>query len=142
MALKEDRYRQCLYFSANALSRLLSRMADEEFGSVGLSPSHAFLVLTVNNRPGIQPGEISEELELSPSTITRLVEKMERRGLMKRNSTGRATKVEPTGKGLDLQVEIEEAWDRLKQRYSEVLGDRYTEVLTEMTYTALEKLKQ
>lgn len=140
MGLKESTYSDCLYYSSNALSRILSKMAEEAFQAVGLSPSYAFLLMTVNEKPGIQPSEISRELQLTPSTVTRLVEKMENQGYLKRESEGRATKVEPLQKSLDLQDRILEAWQNLKDRYSEVLGDRYSEVLTEMTYTAAEKL--
>lgn len=141
MGLKEDKYCNCLYYSSNALSRILTKMADEAFQSVGLAPSYAFLLMTVNERPGIQPGEISREMQLTPSTVTRLVEKMENQGYLKRTSEGRATKVEPLQKSLDLHDRILEAWETLNDSYSEVLGDRYSEVLTEMTFTAAEKLE-
>lgn len=140
VGLKESKYRNCLYYSSNVLSRLLTRLAEEEFQKVGLSPSYAYLLMTVNDRPGIQPGEISEELQLTPSTVTRLVEKMEHRGYLQRRSEGRATRVEPTDKCLALNDRIEEAWQRLQQRYADTLGKRYADVLTEMTYKASTQL--
>ncbi len=141
MAEKETTYSDCLYFTSNALARMLTRMADEEFRAVGLAPSHAFLLLTVNKRPGIQPGQMSEILQLSPSTVTRLVEKMEYRGYLERHSEGRATYVHPTQKCLELDEELRDVWQSLTDRYTEVLGDRYSKVLTEMTFTATEKLE-
>ena len=39
---------QCLYFTANALSRIIARMAEEEFKTTGFSPSHAFLMMVEN----------------------------------------------------------------------------------------------
>lgn len=141
MGLKEDKYCNCLYYSSNALSRILTKMADDAFQAVGLAPSYAFLLMTVNERPGIQPSEISRELQLTPSTVTRLVEKMENQGYLKRVSEGRATKVEPLEKSLELQDRILEAWNDLNDRYSDILGERYSEVLTEMTYKAVDKLE-
>ncbi|MBK8406230.1 MAG: MarR family transcriptional regulator [Saprospiraceae bacterium] len=64
----------------------------------GLSSSYAFLLMTVNNKPGIQPKEISEQMQLTASTITRLIEKMEQKKLLVRESTGRSTGVFPTDK--------------------------------------------
>ncbi|MDX1639387.1 MAG: MarR family transcriptional regulator [Balneolaceae bacterium] len=140
MSLRASKYSNCLYYSTNALSRILTKMAEEEFTVTGLSPSYAFLLMTVNEKPGIQPSEISREMQLSPSTVTRLVEKMEYRGYLQRRSEGRATYVEPTSRSLELDGKIREAWQNLSERYSDVLGDRYSEVLTEMTYKAVEEL--
>lgn len=132
----------CLYFSTNNLSKLLSKMADEAFKSLGLAPSYAFLLMVVNKQPGIQPSEISKILQLTPSTITRLIEKMEYQGYLERTSEGRATKITPTAKCLQKDEEIREAWQNLKDRYISVLGDRYTEVLTEMSFKAVEQVKE
>lgn len=139
---EESTYNDCLYFSSNALARMLTRMADEEFGKLGLSPSHAFLLMSVIDKPSIQPGKLSDELQLSPSTVTRLVEKMEYRGYLERHSEGRAAHVHPTQQCLDLDDELHKAWQSLINRYKNILGDRYSKVLTEMTFTALEKLEE
>ncbi|HSZ25661.1 MAG TPA: helix-turn-helix domain-containing protein, partial [Cytophagaceae bacterium] len=95
-------YCSCLYYSANALSRIMSKMADEEFAITGLSSSYAFLLMVVNKKPGVQPKMISEELQLTPSTITRLIEKMEQRKFLERKSIGRITEVYPTQKSIEL----------------------------------------
>jgi len=42
--------------------------------------------MIVYERPGIQPMQLSRKLQLTPSTITRLVEKMEYRGFLERQS--------------------------------------------------------
>lgn len=132
----------CLYFQTNNLSRILSRMADEAFRSVGLSPSHAFLLMKINDEPGIQPSQLSEVLGLTPSTITRLIEKMEYQGYLQRESEGRATHVTPTNKCISKESELRMAWQKLQKRYTEILGDRYTEVLTEMATKAIDQLEE
>lgn len=131
----------CLYFQTNNFSRILSRMADEAFKSTGLSPSYAFLLMKVNDEPGIQPSQLSEMLGLTPSTITRLVEKMEYQGFLERISDGRATHVQPTAKCQSKDSELRDAWDTLRNRYTQVLGGRYTEVLTEMSAKAIDQLE-
>ena len=138
MAFEMD---SCLYFQSNSLSRILSGMADEVFNDVGLSPSHAFLLMKVNDEPEIQPSQLSEILRLSPSTITRLIEKMEYQGYLERVSEGRATHVRPTEKCRDKDSDLREAWETLKNRYTQILGDRYTEVLTEMSIKAIDQLE-
>ena len=79
-------YCKCLYHSANALARIITKMADEEFSAVSLAPSYAFVVMTVNKNPGILAGELAEIMMLTPSTVTRLVEKLETRHIALKRS--------------------------------------------------------
>ena len=136
MGTEKSPYCNCLYYSANALSRLMTRMADEEFALAGVSSSYAFLLMTVNGQPGIQPKEISQKMQLTPSTVTRLVEKMEARGLLERKSSGRATEVYPNKKSQELQPRIQEAWQNLYRRYANILGEKASQALTSAIYEA------
>lgn len=136
-----SKYCGCLYYSANALSRLMTKMADEEFAVTGISSSYAFLLMTVNNKPGIQPKEISEQMQLSPSTITRLIEHLEQKKLVERKSTGRTTEVLPTEKSKKLDKKIKEAWRNLYNRYSELIDEEEAKMLTANIYDAVKKLR-
>lgn len=135
-----SKYCGCLYFSANALSRMMTKMADEEFAITGVSASYAFLLMTVNSKPGIQPTEISEQMQLTPSTITRLIEKMEQKGLVERKSIGRITEVYPTPKSLELDSVIKGAWLNLYKRYIDLIGEDEAKKLTSDIYTVVQKL--
>lgn len=136
-----SKYCGCLYYSTNALSRIMTKMADEEFAVTGLSSSYAFLLMTVNDKPGIQPKEISEQMQLTPSTITRLIEKMEQKKLLERKSTGRITEVYPTEKSKEMDKKIKEAWINLYHRYSEIIGEAEAKELTTNIYSAVNKLE-
>ncbi len=70
---KGDRYCNCLYYSANALARTITRMAEEEFGVTGLAPSYAFILMAVNENPGIQPKEVSGIMHLTPREQEKLL---------------------------------------------------------------------
>ncbi|MEM9022355.1 MAG: MarR family transcriptional regulator, partial [Bacteroidota bacterium] len=106
-----------------------------------ISPSHAFVLLSVYREPGIQPKAIGEELQLTPSTITRLLEKLETKGLVERQSVGRNTQVFPTEKCCGIHHEVEQAWIGLHARYSEMLGKESTQNLTEMLNAANRQLE-
>ena len=141
MEKPNSKYCGCLYYSVNALSRLMTKMADEEFAITGLSTSYAFLLMTVNNKPGIQPKEISEQMQLTPSTITRLIEKMEQKKMLERKSTGRTTEVYPTDKSKKLDKKIKEAWRNLYLRYSELIGEEGAKKLTANIYAVVKKIE-
>ena len=136
MENEDSKYCGCLYYSANALGRVMTRMAEEEFSVTGLAPSYAFLLMGVNEKPGIQPGEISIQMQLTPSTVTRLIEKMEQKGYVERKSAGRATQVYPTDKSRVLDDKIKEAWVNLFNRYSKILGEENARDLTANIYEA------
>lgn len=126
-----------LFFLASALSRSLSAEADTTFATVGLSSSHALILLLVSQKPEIQPSSLADELHLNPSTITRLVEKLERRHLVERNSMGRATSIVCTNQGEEMAIGIKEKWEQLLEQKRRELGDRYVDVLSEMIANAL-----
>jgi len=112
----------CLYFTANSLARVISRMADEEFRKSGLSPSHAFLMMLANDSPGHTQNELAEQLNLAPSTVTRFIDSLVNKGFLTRKSEGKISRIHPTKKGRLLQVEIDAAWKNLHERYSQILG--------------------
>jgi DNA-binding MarR family transcriptional regulator len=129
-----------LFFLTAAFSRMLSREADEAFASVGLSSSHVLILYLVDGNPDIQPGSLAKLLYLKPSTITRLVQKLERRGLVERKSEGRATSIVCTSEGSRLANDIENQWQKLIDQKTDQLGDRYVEVLSEMISNAIDTL--
>ena len=131
----------CLYFTANALSRVITRMAEQEFMPTGLSPSHAFLMMLVADEPGIAQKRICEQLHLAPSTITRFVDSLAHRGYLKRKNNGKAVLIYPTESGNALSGEIAAAWKRLYRQYSEVLGEEAGVELTSLIDKAARKLE-
>lgn len=130
----------CLYFTANSLARVITRMADDEFRPTGLSPSHAFLMMLVNDNPGIGQKTLCEQLHLAPSTVTRFVDTLVYKGFLTRQSDGKASKVYATTEGSNLRQPIEDAWQRLHQRYAAVLGLKNGDKLTAMIDAASNRL--
>lgn len=132
----------CLYFTANSLARVITRMAEEEFRQTGLSPSHAFLMMLVNDEPGIGQKELCERLHLAPSTVTRFIDTLVYKGYLTRQSEGKASKVFATREGERLQTSIENAWSALHRRYAKVLGLKKGDALTALIDDAGRKLSQ
>lgn len=122
MKPSESKYRHCLYFVANALGRRIEKLSIESWKKVDLSPSHAYLLMLAIEEPGIQPTALSEQLILSPSTITRLIEKLEDKELVTRDNEGKTTKVYPTQKAKDLYPVLQECLTHFIENYSKILG--------------------
>ncbi len=116
------RFAACLLFSANALARAITNMSDEAFGGLGLTYSHAYLLWEIVESPGITPTVLSERLFLSPSTITRLIEKLEQKNLVIRQSEGKNTLVSPTESGKALHPQILDVVRQNALRYMETIG--------------------
>lgn len=131
----------CLYFTSNKLNRIINRMAEEEFIKTGLSPSHAFALMVINNEPGLSQNEISKMLNIRPSTTSRFLDKLESKRLVTRKAKGKVSYLYPTEKGMQLQEEIEKCWKNLHHRYSKILGETEGAELTKLIYNAANELE-
>ncbi|KAF5089221.1 MarR family winged helix-turn-helix transcriptional regulator [Methanobacterium aggregans] len=132
----------CLYFTSNRLSRILTKMAEEEFKSAGLFPSQAFALMIINRNPGISQNNLSHELDIKPSTTSRFIDKLEHKSLVKREVKGKSSFLHPTEEGVDLMGTIEECWKNLLNRYSKILGFEEGEKLAQSIDLACNKLEQ
>lgn len=119
----DEAFSDCLYFTANALSRCISKMADEAFMQTGLSPSYAFLMMIVCRKQSVTIGEAARILRLDSSTVTRFVDKLVAKNYLMKKSQGRSTQVTATKEGMALLPLIETSWDTFHVNYEQVLGE-------------------
>jgi DNA-binding MarR family transcriptional regulator len=138
-SLNKEQFSACLYYTTGALSRILTKMANESFASTGLTASYAFIVLMVNDHPGIQPSQIGEVLRLRESTITRLLDKLEGKWLIQRSNLGKSVRVHPTQDGLDMDKHIRQAWFDLYKKYTTLIGEEETATLISAQSKAVAK---
>lgn len=124
MKTSDSKYCKCLYFTTNALARKVEKMAIEAWKPVNLSPSHAYLLMMVIEDPGVQPGAISDELQLTPSTISRLVEKLEEKKLLVRVTEGKITNIYPTTAAKNMLPKMKECLSNFYNNYSSILGSQ------------------
>jgi DNA-binding MarR family transcriptional regulator len=140
MKTSDSRYCKCIYFASGALARKIEKLAIESWKKVGLSPSHAYLLMMVIEEPGMQPGALAEELQLSPSTITRLIEKLEEKKLVVRTSEGKLTNVYPTPKGKEMLPQMQGCIADFNESYSSILGKDETSRFVQNIHKITDKL--
>ncbi len=131
MKCSESKYAQCLYFASNALARKMEKLAIESWKPVGLSPSHAYLLKMVLEEPGVQPSSIAGHLQLTPSTVTRLIEKLEEKKLLVRTTEGKQTNVYPTPKAKALQPQMQQCLEDFYKKGNAIFGnEEYSETVS------------
>lgn len=132
----------CLFFTTVKLSRVFGKIAEEAFSKTGLSPSHALLLYLVNQKEEILQKELGETLHLTPSTITRLIEKLEHKSLVSKRYEGKSVILSTTPQGLALQKSIMESWNFLHEQYYGILTEEETAQFLTLSKKLLGKLEK
>ena len=140
MKTSESKYCNCLYFAANSLARKVEKLAIESWKKTGLAPSHAYLLILVLEEPGIQPGLIAEQMQLTPSTITRLIEKLEEKELVVRTTEGKLTNVYPSAGAKEMKPLLSQCIEDFYEKYSHILGKKESKKFVKKMNTVADKL--
>ncbi len=117
-------FERCLYFNVNALARRVNTIWEEAFAEFDLSPAHAYLLRLLLERPGLTHTELTLELKLEKSTVTRFVSVLEGKSLLNRERQGREVMVYPTVKAKKLQQQLNIKGDELYQKMINSLGKK------------------
>lgn len=93
-------YERCIYFNLATLNRKITKIWQDEFSVLGLSPSHGYLLAAMAEKPMSTQKELSEIMELDASTITRFIDALNSKKLIEKQSTGKGAKFSLTPQGL------------------------------------------
>ncbi len=141
MKTSDSKYCSCLYFTANALARKVEKIAIESWKKVDLSPSHAYLLMLALDEPGIQAGRLADQLQLTPSTVSRLLQKLETKKLVIRGAEGKQINVYPTQKAKEMKPLLNECIDDASERYSKILSKEESKQLIKNMSQVADKLE-
>jgi len=126
-----------LFFAAGALSREIEKLALECWKPSGLSPSLGqvlYYLLCYARVTG--PMIIARNLFLSPSTVTRLLEKLEKKGLVLRFNYDRMRMVQASDKAFEMESLISECMLRFERRCAALIGEETGKLCLLLTTTA------
>ena len=126
MKAVENFFASSLYFSAGALARVVERLAIECWKPAGISPSQGQILVYMLSCAKSQPtgtNMIARNLRLSPSTVTRLLDGLEKKGLVLRFVYDNFRMVCPSLKASDLQDTLDQCDFDFARRCAELLGE-------------------
>jgi DNA-binding MarR family transcriptional regulator len=142
MKTSESKFCTCIYFSSAAFARKVEKIAVESWKPVGLAPSHGYLLMHVIDEPGVQPGCLANQLQLQPSTITRLIEKLEEKKLVVRTTEGKLTNVYPTPKAKEIYSKLKDCTRNFNDACIGILGKDETCKLVSIMNKMADKLEE
>lgn len=103
-----------LYFTISKLHRNVVRIADKEFKQIGLPPNYGILLMLLDQWKELTPGDISNSLDITPSTTTRFLDKLQNNGYIRRRNEGKYSYVSLTSKGVSKIPEIKGVFEQLE----------------------------
>jgi DNA-binding MarR family transcriptional regulator len=115
----------CLYFNGTALARLLEREWTRAFAPFELSPPQGFMLRYVLERPGLLSRELAEALTIARPTASRLLDGLERKGLVRRvvaDDDRRESLIQPTAAAKKLGPALNAASGQVTRRLKQLLG--------------------
>lgn len=115
-------FERCLYFNTNALVRRINKRWEMAYEKTGLSPSHAYLLRLVLEKKELSQKQITEELQLEKSTVTRFIDVLTQKKLLKRMKRGREQMVSATDQGKKLKAQLNRIGDKLYADLQTELG--------------------
>ncbi len=129
-------FSDCILFNSKRLERQLSSIAEEEFANIGLHHSYGYILSVISTYGYVKTKNISCELGLDSSTVTRMVAKLEKEGYVQKGSENSPVEISLTIKGQNLMPEIQSVWDNYHRRTEQLLGNdeerKLTKVLNEV----------
>ncbi|WLI88334.1 MarR family transcriptional regulator [Massilia sp. R2A-15] len=115
----------CLYFNTTALARTLEREWTRAFQPFGLTPSQAFMLRVVLEKPALLQSQLALEMAISRPTATRSLDGLQKLGLIERRNTesdGREFAIHPTEAALALKDGLNAASGAVTRRLKKALG--------------------
>lgn len=137
-------FERCLYFNLNSLTRKVNRVWDQAFAEFDLSPAHAYLLRLVLAEPGLNQKQLADQLNLNKSTITRFIDALETKALVKRKKSmtkdAREQIIIASQKAEKIHQQLEDSGDALYQKMQEKLGHEALTQLVQQLKSSTKKL--
>ena len=121
---KEIKFKSCLFFTISRLFRVVNKFAEESFADIDICPTHGYLMILLDEkREGLSVNEISENLTIAASTVTRFVDKLIEKGYVEREKQGKKSFTRITDVGIEKMPDVYIAWRKIYDKFEAAIAD-------------------
>ncbi|WP_062309789.1 MarR family winged helix-turn-helix transcriptional regulator [Polynucleobacter sinensis] len=126
-------FEQCLYFNTTSLARKLEREWTLAFKPFGLTPSQAFMLRVILEKPQSYQNALAKEMNITKPTASRGLDGLEKLGLIERRPSpddAREIEVHPTRKAKAMKDGLNAASSEVTKKFKKLLGsDEFLDVV-------------
>ena len=126
-------FEQCLYFNTTSLARKLEREWTLAFKPFGLTPSQAFMLRVILEKPQSYQNALAKEMNITKPTASRGLDGLEKLGLIERRPSpddAREIEVHPTRKANAMKDDLNAASGEVTKKFKKLLGiDEFLDVV-------------
>ena len=136
---------QTLDFLLAQVARLHHHRAHELFEELGLYRGQPPVLFALWEQDGLTHGELADKLEITPATVTRMIQRMEKTGFVQRKpdaSDQRISRVHLPEAGRLIRAKLQSVWDRMEVENFAGFNDEERAVLRSFLQRLRENLLQ
>ena len=139
MTADESTLRKCLFFTANRLANVLRRIVNDVYADMGIAAPYVYLLIVVNQYPGITIKELSEKLDIAPSTCTRFVDALVKQGILMKRQEWKTVHVNLTDLGKEKTELIDAGIESFREKCTGIISNEEYEQLASAMCEAADK---
>ena len=124
--------KECIGTRVRLLNRIITKAYDDSLRPLGLRTAQQTILVAISLMNTPTPRQIERRLSLDKSTVSRNVERMQRRGWVEfvSGEDGRSHHLKLTAKGEKLLRESAAVWDQAQKKVGVLLGKEGVTALT------------
>ncbi|MEL6675796.1 MAG: MarR family winged helix-turn-helix transcriptional regulator [Bacteroidota bacterium] len=136
--------RQCINSRLRKMHRMINQVYMARIKPFGLRGSMLSIIFIIGKNPGVNQKTLAERLLLDPSTMSRDLQKLVKKGwvYMEKGQDGRHSALYMTREGYELLEEVSPVWEETHRQFSEILGSFSLMQIDQITAAIQQSLPQ
>jgi DNA-binding MarR family transcriptional regulator len=126
-------FTETVLYKVARLAKLYRNELANELAKLDIYIGQEQVLLTLCEREGVSQAELGARVQATPATLTKMLQRMERGGLVRRersDSRGRARRVFLTERGWKVRQTVEQLWQQAERRLTGALTPQECDVLS------------